>query len=111
MMYQAYVHELGVRLRPVAPILAKKIMDGTAGEVPAYGYKILVAGPDLSLQILAPYLLDADVVMRERATVALGYMGEAAAPAKQQVAAALAKAPTERERLLLAWCLRKIDAD
>jgi hypothetical protein len=35
-------------------------------------------------------------------------MASAAAPARSQVAAALQKAPTERERLLIQWCLREM---
>ena len=110
-MYSAYVHELGERLRPVAPILAQKVMEGTAGDVPIWGYKILAAGPDLSLGILAPKLADADMATRERAAVALGYMGESAAPAKEKVEAAIKAAATEREKVLLQWCLRQIGAD
>ena len=94
-MYSAYVRELGTRLRPIAPILAQKIMEGTAGDVPSWGYKILAAGPDLSLEILTPKLADTNLTTRERATVALGYMGESAAPAKALVEATLKKAPTE----------------
>jgi len=111
LMYSAYVHELGDRLRPVAPILAQRIMDGTAGDVPIWGYKILAAGPDLSVGILAPKLADADMATRERAAVALGYMGESAAPAKEKVEAAIKAAATERERVLLQWCLGQMDAD
>jgi len=36
-------------------------------------------------------------------------MGAAAAPAKADVAKALASAPTEREQRLIRWCLRQID--
>ena len=35
LIYEAYVHELGDRLRPAARLLAGKIMDGTAGDVPS----------------------------------------------------------------------------
>jgi len=48
-------------------------------------------------------------VMRERAAVALGYLGPAASGAKEQVVAALSKASSEREKRLLEWCLREID--
>ncbi|MCY3021138.1 MAG: hypothetical protein NTW87_19160, partial [Planctomycetota bacterium] len=108
-IYEAYVHELGDRLRPAAGVLARKIMDGTAGDVPTWGYKILACAPDEVLGILAPHLAGDDLRMRERAAVALGYMGLAAAPAKDQVKTALAKAPTEREQRLLQWCLREMD--
>ena len=49
--------------------------------------------------------------MRERAAVGIGYMGEAAAPAKEKVQAALAKAGNEREKKLLEWCLEEIESD
>lgn len=105
---EAYVEELGDRLRPAAGLLARKIMDGTAGDVPDWGYRILASAPDESLQILVPNLADANMVLRERATVALGYMGPAAAEAKDQVAAASAKAASEQEGRLIQWCLREI---
>ena len=111
LMYRAYVRELGTRLAPVTPILANKIMDGTAGDVPVYGYQILSAAPDVALGILLPNLSSESVAMRERAAVALGYMGESAATAKPKVEAALGKAPTEREKLLMQWCLREIDGE
>jgi HEAT repeat protein len=108
-IYQALVRELGERLRPTARMLAQKIMDGTAGSVPTWGYEILVCAPEETINSLAPHLADDNIMMRERATVALGYMGPAAAGAKEQVAAALGKASSERERHLLEWCLREID--
>jgi hypothetical protein len=108
LIYEAYVHELGDRLRPTARLLAGKIMDGTAGDVPIWGYKILTCAPDDVIQILAPHLADADIVKRERAAVALGRMGAAAAPATDRVKAAFGKASSDRENRLLAWCLREI---
>jgi len=108
-VYEAYVHELGDRLRPAASVLARKILDGTAGNVPTWGYKILACGPEEALDILSPHLADNDISMRERVTVALGYMGKAAAPAKERIKTALNKAPTEREQRLIQWCLREVD--
>ena len=110
LIYEAYVHELGDRLRPAARLLAQKIIDGTAGDVPAWGYKILACAPDEVIEILAPRLADADIVKRERAAVALGHMGAAAAPGIDRVKAAIGKASTDREKRLLAWCLREISA-
>ena len=111
LIYQAYVHELGTRLRPMAAPLAQRIMDGTAGDVPIWGYRILAAGPDLSLAVLTPHLSDEDLARRERAAVALGYMGDAAAPARAQVETAIMKASTDREAKLMQWCLRQIAAE
>lgn len=107
-IYQACVRELGERLQPTAQLLAKKILDGTAGNVPAWGYDILACAPQESLNSLVPHLADDNIAMRERAAVALGYMGSAAASAKDRVAVALAKVSSEREKRLLEWCLREI---
>ncbi len=76
--------------------------------MPAWGYKILTCAPDEVIKILTPHLADTDIVKRERATVALGHMGAAAAPGIDQVKAAIAKASTDHEKRLLAWCLRQI---
>jgi hypothetical protein len=111
LVYEAFVHELGERLRPSARLLARKIMDGTAGDVPAWGYKILATCPATAIDLLAPHLADKDIAMRERAAVALGYMGAAAAPGIDRVKAALSKAATDREQRLLAWCLREISRE
>lgn len=111
LMYSAYVRELGFRLRDMSPTLAKAIMSDTAGTIPTWGYTLLSAGPDLSIQVLAPNLSSDQLVMRERAAVALGYMGESAAPAKPALEAAIAKAPTEKEKKLLQWTLRQIDGE
>jgi HEAT repeat protein len=107
-IYAGVIREMGERLRPTTRLLAKKIMDGTAGNVPDWGYQILACAPDESIKILVPYLTDANMVMRERAAVALGFMGPAASPAKNQVAAAIDKVSSEREERLIQWCLREI---
>ena len=106
---EAYVQELGDNLKPAALTLAKKIMAGKAGNVAGWGYKLLARFPDASLAILTPGLADNELVMRERAAVAIGYMGRAAKSARSQVAHALKTSNDERERLLLQWCLRELD--
>jgi hypothetical protein len=110
-LYQACVHELGQRLRPTALLLAQKIMAGTAGNVPTWGYEILACAPDETMNLLVPHLADDNMVMRERAAVALGYLGPPAAPAKARVTAALAQVSSEREKRLLEWCLREISRE
>ena len=110
-MYVAYFRELGERLRPLALTLLQKIQDGTAGDVPTWGYKLLACAPNDSVNQLAGSLSSADLVTRERATVALGYMGPAAFPAQAKLQAALAAAPTDREKRLLDWALREIAVD
>jgi HEAT repeat protein len=107
-IYENYVHELGERLRPAVPVLAEKIVDGTAGDVPQWGYKILLCAPDKAIEILTPSLSHKDLVMRERAVVALGFMGSAARPASDSLQAALAATTNEREKKLIAWSLREI---
>jgi hypothetical protein len=106
--FETMIREMGQRLRPTAKLMVEKIMDGTAGDVPDWGYSILACAADESVNGLAAHLADADVVMRERATVALGYMGLVASPAKDRVAAAVAKAASEREGRLMKWCLGEI---
>ena len=91
-------------------------VDGTAGNVPTWGYEILACTPDESINTLVPHLADDNIVMRERATVALGYIRPVASSARERVTAALAKVSSEREKRLMArgaaalgeWCLREI---
>ncbi|MBI3407354.1 MAG: hypothetical protein HY040_03230, partial [Planctomycetes bacterium] len=92
-----------------AQALAKRIMSGKGGNVPPWGYKMLAKFPEDSLAILTPGLADKDLAMRERATVALGYMGRAAGAARPQVAQALKTSQDEREQRLLKWCLRELE--
>jgi hypothetical protein len=54
-------------------------------------------------------IVDEQLVVRERATVAVGYMGRAASPAKRHIAQALKRSQDEREQLLLKWCLQEIE--
>ncbi len=106
---ESYVRELGGHLKPAALSLAKKIMNGAAGNVPSWGYKLLARFPEESLAILSPGLGDKEITQRQRAAVAIGYMGQVAASAKPQVAKALAATQDEKEQRLLKWCLREID--
>jgi hypothetical protein len=106
---ESYIHEFGDRFRPVATTLARDIMSGNARNVPAWGYKLLARCPQESLKVFVPALADERLVMRERATVALGFMGRAASSAKPQITQALKGSQDEREQLLLRWCLREID--
>jgi HEAT repeat protein len=107
-MYEAYIRELGERLRPLALRLAQEIRDGKVTDIPVWGYRLLNCAPEESVNKLTPCLSDSNIVMRERAAVALGYMGESAYAARDQVARAAQQAPTEQERHLLEWCLREI---
>jgi len=108
-IFEAYVHELGDHLKPKAQALAKRIMSGKANNVPPWCYKMLAKFPEDSLTILIPGLADKDLAMRERATVALGYMGRAAGAARAHVAETLKSSQDEREQRLLKWCLRELE--
>jgi HEAT repeat protein len=105
---ESYVRELGDHLKPVAQRLARRIMDGKAGSVPAWGYKLLARFPDQTLPILTAGLTANELVQRERAAVALGFMGRPAQSAAPQVARALKTAQDEREQRLLQWCMREL---
>ena len=109
LVLESYVHELGDQLKPLAQTLAKKILSGDAGDVPPWGYKLLAKYPEEPLKLLTPPLSDSNRTMRERAAVALGYMGRAARAVKPQVAEALNTAKDEKEQLLLKWCVREIE--
>lgn len=110
-MYVAYFRELGERLRPVALMLLKQMQDGTAGNTPDWGYKLLACAPAESMAQLSTALGSDDLATRERATIAFGYMGAAANPAQARLQAARDKAPTEREKRLLEWALRETAVD
>ena len=103
------MHELGDRLEPQARALVKMIVAGTAGDVPEWAYKMLARFPEQSLAVLTPCLKDKELTKRERAAVALGYMGRAAAAARPRVTLALKGAHDEREQRLLKWCHREIE--
>ena len=111
LIYENYVHELGERLRPAVRVLAEKIVEGKAGDVPDWGYKILACAPDTAIEILTPSLSHKDLVMRERAVVALGYMGNTARTAIEPLKVALSATSNEREKRLIGWSLREISKE
>ena len=110
-MYGAYFRELGERLRPVALILLKQIQDGTDKSTPDWGYKLLACAPTEAVAQLTGALTSGDLATREHATVVLGYMGTAAAPAQFKLQAAIGKASTDREKHLLEWAMRETESD
>jgi hypothetical protein len=111
LIYQDLVRELGQRLAPASPVLARKIMDGSAGDVPTWGYDILLAYPAAALDVLTPYLTRDDLNLRERAAVAIGHMKSAAAPARTRLQAALSSARNDHEKRLIGWAIRQLDMD
>ena len=84
-IFEAYFIELGERLAPSTRKLANAILDGKEGNIPTWGYKLLSCAPSDAVKILAPKLQDKDLAQRERAAVALGYMGPTAASARDQL--------------------------
>jgi hypothetical protein len=75
-------------------------LDGAGGSHRAWQLQqILACTPDETINALVPHRADDNIVRRERATAALGYMGPAAAPAQVS---------SEREKRLMEWCLREI---
>jgi len=76
--------------------------------VPVWGYGLLNCDSERSLARLIPLLADNELAKRERAVVALGYMGSTAAVAKEKVATALSNSTNEQEKRLIEWCLREI---
>jgi HEAT repeat protein len=106
-MYLAYFRELGARLQPVALMLLQDIQNGTANDTPLWGYKLLTCAPTESVTQLSAALESGDLNTRERATVALGYMGAASFPAQAKLQTALSKASTDGEKKLIEWALRE----
>ncbi len=104
-----YIQEAGEHLKPAAKTLLERIMEGKAGNVPGWGYKLLARCPEDCLTVLTAALADKERAVRERAVVTLGYMGHAAAPAKAKLQETLKSADDEREQRLLKWCLREIE--
>ena len=110
-MYVAYFRELGERLHPLAMMLLKQLQEGKGNDTPAWGYQLLACAPSESVAQLSALLASDNLATREGATVAIGYMGNAAFPAHAKLQAALDKAPTEREKRLVEWALREISTD
>jgi HEAT repeat protein len=111
LIYQDLVRELGERLAPASPVLARKIMDGSAGDVPAWGYDILSADPNASLGVLTPFLRNDDANLRERAVVAIGNMKSNASAAKPQLEQALRQASGDAEKRLIRWAMRQMEIE
>ncbi len=110
-IYEAYFHELGTRLAPTVDKLLDKLIDGSAGDVPTWGYGLLNCDTQRSLARLIPLLADNELRKRERAVVALGYMGSTAATAKADLTTALNKSTNEQEKRLIEWSVREIEGE
>jgi hypothetical protein len=104
-LFEAYIREMGDRVRPSAVALAQRVVAGTAGRVPKWGYQLLADFPGETLEILTESLDDSvDAAVRLRVITALGQMGSAAAPARPKVQA-LAEKADPATRGVLTWCL------
>ncbi|HVX84030.1 MAG TPA: HEAT repeat domain-containing protein [Phycisphaerae bacterium] len=108
LIWISYIHNLGSRLAAVSPRLASDLLHDSAGDVPPWGFELLNADPHAALALLTPALASKDPTQRERAAVALGYMGPTAAPAKDALESAQKSAATDPEHRLLAWALRHV---
>jgi HEAT repeat protein len=111
LIYASYIHNLGPRLGAVAPRLAQDILKDNAGDVPPWGYEILNADAARAIELLAPALSSERLSQRERAAVALGYMGPPAAASRGALAAARDGAKGEAEQRLMAWALRQVSPE
>jgi HEAT repeat protein len=110
-IYEAYFHELGDRLAPTVDKLLDKLIDGSAGDVPIWGFGLLNCDAQRSLARLVPLLADKEISKRERGVVALGYMGSTAAAAKENLTAALNRSTNDQEKRLIEWSLREIERE
>jgi HEAT repeat protein len=100
--FESYIREIGERARPGARELARRVVLGTAGVVPGWGYQLLANFPDEALPLLTSGL-GRDPATTQRVVLALGSMGRTAAPALEQVRTLRGK-DTQNERLI-EWCL------
>jgi HEAT repeat protein len=109
-IFEAYFIELDERLAPSTRKLANAILEGKEGAIPTWGYKLLSCAPNDAVKILVPKLKDKELAQRERAAVALGYMGPTAVSARDQLRDAVTAAQNEQERLLMQWSLREVES-
>jgi HEAT repeat protein len=70
-LFADYIDRMGDRATPAAAALANRILDGTAGRVPTWGYHLLKARRDTVLPILNKALENPNPVSRRRAQLAL----------------------------------------
>jgi hypothetical protein len=109
--FEAIIREIGDRARPAARSLAQKTIEGTSGfmgNVPGWGYQLLVDFPDEALPILEKGLKEKDPIRQQGALMAIGHMGVAAKSLKDQVNP-LTRAENESTRQLAQWCVKQIE--
>ncbi len=108
LLFENFLNELGERLRPSATLLAKQIVEGATGNMPPWGYRLLMRFPDEALKVLTePLDPRGDAAQRQRAISALGNMGPVAAAARPRLESLRRSVPA-REVELIDWCLGQI---
>jgi HEAT repeat protein len=108
-IFESYLRELGDNLKPAAVAMAKNTLEGQTNNLPTWAFDLLKRYPQDSLAVLSPALKSDNLAQRERAVVAIGYMGPAGIGAKADVVAAIDRAGSDKERRMMRWCLRHID--
>ena len=73
-LFADYIDRMGDRATPAAAALATKILSGTAGSVPSWGYHLLTARPEAAKPILDKGVQDPRPQVRRRAQLALDYL-------------------------------------
>jgi HEAT repeat protein len=107
-LFEAFLCELGDRVRPAARTLAARLIEETAGQTPTWGYRIFVHFPEEAMEIFCKALNDRDSARRQRALLALGSMGSAAENARAQIESLYCAADAQ-EAHWLNWCLKRLD--
>jgi HEAT repeat protein len=70
-LFADYIERMGERATPAAGVLAKRILEGTAGRVPSWGYHLMRARPEAAVPVLRKGLESGDAGVRARAERAL----------------------------------------
>ena len=108
--FESIIREMGDRAKPAARSLAKKAIEGTSGfmgNVPGWGYQLLVDFPEEALPILEKGLHVKDPVQQQGALMAVGHMGSSAGRLRDQVQI-LTTSNNETTRQLADWCVKQL---
>ena len=74
-----YIDRMGDRATPAAAALARRVLDGSAGRVPSWGYHLLAARPEVARPILEKGFAEGDPQVKRRAQIALQAMNVSSA--------------------------------
>ena len=74
-LFADYIERMGERATPAAGALAKRILEGTAGRVPSWGYHLLRARREAAEAVLRKGLENEDAGVRDTAQRALAELG------------------------------------